>query len=69
LRFKACHVVLAVAIVFLAVLAVGYGPRLLRHLPLPRYLPPVPLGPKCAVPLQISAPLAPRTFYEFRERM
>ena len=45
---------LAVAIVFLAVLAVGLGPRLLRHLPLPRYLPPVPLGQKCEVPLEIS---------------
>lgn len=50
-RFKAWHIVLVVAMVFLAV---GLGPRLLRHLPLPRYLPPVPLGPKCEVPLQIS---------------
>ena len=53
-RFKTWHIVLVVAMVFLAVLAVGLGPRLLRHLPLPRYLPPVPLGPKCEVPLQIS---------------
>jgi len=53
-RLKAWHAMLAVAIVFLAVLAVGLGPRLLRHLPLPRYLPPVPLGQKCEVPLEIS---------------
>jgi hypothetical protein len=53
-RFKLWHGVLAVAVLLAAALAVGFGPRLMRHLSLPGYLPPVPLGQKCQVPLRIS---------------
>ncbi len=45
---------MAVAVLLAVALAVGFGPRLLRHLPFPRYLPPALLGPKCQVPLQVS---------------
>ncbi len=53
-RFKVWQGVLVVAVLLAAALAVGFGPRLLRHLPFPSHLPPAPLGPKCEVPLRIS---------------
>lgn len=42
------------ALVLVTALGVGFGHRLLRHVPFPRYLAAVPLGPKCEVPLLVS---------------
>jgi hypothetical protein len=53
-RIKAWQKALAVVPLLMVALALGFGPRLLQHLSWPGYLPPVPLGPPCTVPLQIS---------------
>lgn len=44
-----------IALLIVAALVVGFGPRLLPYLTYPWYLHPVPLGPPCTVPLQISS--------------
>ncbi|MGD0153903.1 MAG: DUF1287 domain-containing protein [Thermacetogeniaceae bacterium] len=46
--------IIMAVVVLLVALGFVFGPRLLRHVPFPRYLAAVPLGPNCNVPLQIS---------------
>jgi hypothetical protein len=53
-RIKTWQKVL-VAVLLMAVLELGFGHRLLYRLPFSWYLYPVPLGPPCTVPLQISS--------------